>query len=128
MNLILNVNTNLHSIKGSMDGELKAQAAVAEAMEEIKIQALKNQERIKRGLQPLSYNTVIKDEYGKDLVIIKETKSLGEIRDEYRKKQGEFRQTVRQKRKERLRGDRWTGSGSELKPNITDGGSSLRCF
>ena len=73
-----------------MDGELKAQAAVAEAMEEIKIQALKNQERIKRGLQPLSYNTVIKDEYGKDLVIIKETKSLGEIRDEYRKKENSY--------------------------------------
>ena len=90
MNLILNVNTKLHSIKGSMDGELKAQAAVAEAMEEIKIQALKNQERIKRGLQPLPYNTVIKDEYGKDLVIIKETKSLGEIRDEYRKKQNSY--------------------------------------
>ena len=52
MNLIMNVNTELHSIKGSVEGELKAQSAVAEAMEEIKIQALKNKERLKKGLKP----------------------------------------------------------------------------
>lgn len=90
MNLILNVNTELHSIKGSVEGELKAQSAVAEAMEEIKIQALKNQERIRKGLRPLPYNTVVQDEYGKDLVVIKETKSLEEIRREYRKKQDSY--------------------------------------
>lgn len=90
MNLIMNVNTELHSIKGSVEGELKAQAAVAEAMEEIKFQALKNQERLKKGLKPLPYNTVVKDEYGKELVVIKETKSLEEIRMEYRKKQDSY--------------------------------------
>lgn len=90
MNLIMNVNTELHSIKGSVEGELKAQSAVAEAMEEIKIQALKNKERLKKGLKPLPYNTVVKDEYGKELVVIKETKSLEEIRMEYRKKQDSY--------------------------------------
>lgn len=90
MNLLMNVNTELHSIKGSVEGELKAQSAVAEAMEEIKIQALKNKERLKKGLKPLPYNTVVKDEYGKELVVIKETKSLEEIRMEYRKKQDSY--------------------------------------
>ena len=90
MNLIMNVNTELHSIKGSVEGELKAQSAVAEAMEEIKIQALKNKEGLKKGLKPLPYNTVVKDEYGKELVVIKETKSLEEIRMEYRKKQDSY--------------------------------------
>ncbi|WP_149554552.1 hypothetical protein [Treponema pectinovorum] len=90
MNLIINVNSELHSIKNSAEGELKKQSAVAQAMEEIKSQAIKNQERIKKGLNPLPYSTVVKDEYGKELVVIKETKSLGEIRKEYRKKQNSY--------------------------------------
>lgn len=90
MNLILNVNSGLHSIKGSVDGELKKQSAIAEAMDDIKLQAVKNQERIKKGLKPLPYNTVVKDEYGKELVVIRETKSLGEIRQEYRKRQNSY--------------------------------------
>lgn len=97
MNLILNVNTELHSVKGSSHGEEKTQAAITEAMQEIKEIAKTNIERQKKGLKPLPYNSVIKDEYGKDLVTIKETKSLEEIRLEYQKKQESFSYENREK-------------------------------
>lgn len=87
MNLILNVNTSLYSIQGSAEGEQKTHAAIADAMKEIESQAKENEERLKKGLKPLPYGVTIKDEYGKDFVVIKETKSLEEIRTEYRKKQ-----------------------------------------
>lgn len=90
MNLILNVNTELYSVKGSQEGEDKKHAAIADAMEEIKAQAKVNAERVKKGLKPLPYNVTIKDEYGKDFVTIKETKSLEEIRTEYKKKQESY--------------------------------------
>lgn len=97
MNLILNVNTALHSVQGSSDGEEKTYAAISEAMEDIKEQSKINAERIKKGLKPLPYKTVIKDEYGKDFVTIKETKSLEEIRAEYRKKQESYSYENREK-------------------------------
>lgn len=90
MNLILNINTELHSVKGSSMGETKTHSAIQEAIEEIKLQALENNERIKKGLKPLPYNAIIKDEYGKDFVTIKEAKSLEEIRLEYQKKQDSY--------------------------------------
>lgn len=86
MNLILNVNTNLHSVQGSQEGEFKTQAAISEALEAFKAQNETNKERAKKGLKPLPYSVCIKDEYGKDFVTIKETKSLAEIRTEYHKK------------------------------------------
>ncbi len=89
MNLILNVNRELHSVKGSSDGEAKVHAAIAEAMAQIQEQARTNAERAKKGLSLLPYKSVIKDEYGKELVTIKETKNLQEIRNEYKKKQQE---------------------------------------
>lgn len=85
MNLILNVNESLHSIKGSADGELKSHAAIEEAVEEIRLQIRKNKARIESGLRPLPYKAVVKDEYGKDLVTIRETRTLGEIRQEYQR-------------------------------------------
>lgn len=97
MNLILNVNTALHSIKDSVLGEAKTHSAIAAAMDEIKNQARINAERIKKGLQPLPYKSVIKDEYGKDLVVIKETKNLEEIRTEYKKKQESYSYECREK-------------------------------
>lgn len=90
MNLILNVNDNLHSIKGSEEGALKMQSAIDEAIGEIKEQVLRNTERIKNGLKALPYKAIVKDEYGKDLVTIKETQSLEEIRNEYKKKQESY--------------------------------------
>lgn len=87
MNLIININENLHSIKGSGEGEQKLQAAINEAMESIKDQIKINLQRQNSGLKPLPYNSIIKDEYGKDIVQIKETKSLEEIRKAYQKKQ-----------------------------------------
>lgn len=86
MNLILSVNSNLYSVRNSQEGEFKTHAAIADAMEEFKIQSENNQERIKKGLKPMPYSVVIKDEYGKDFVTIKETKNLAEIRKEYHKK------------------------------------------
>lgn len=97
MNLILNVNTALHSIKGSVLGEAKTHSAIAAAMDEIKDQARINAERVKKGLQPIPYKSVIKDEYGKDLVVIKETKNLEEIRTEYKKKQESYSYECREK-------------------------------
>jgi len=96
MNLILNVNENLYSIKGSSLGEEKLHSAIAEAMDEIKKQAESNKKRTKNGLKALPYNAVIKDEYGKDLVTIKETKSLGEIRSAYKKRQESFSYDVQE--------------------------------
>ena len=90
MNLILNVNTELHSVKGSIYGEEKTHAAIAEAMDEIRKQAKINAQRTKKGLKPLPYKSIIKDEYGKDFVTIKETRSLEEIRTEYKKKQQSY--------------------------------------
>lgn len=97
MNLILNVNTALYSVKGSAEGEEKTHAAIADAMEKIKEQAIENEERTKKGLKPRPYNVVIKDEYGKDFVTIKETKSLEEIRNEYKKKQESYSYENREK-------------------------------
>lgn len=85
MNLIINVNENLYSIKSVADGEKKLQAAIDEALYNIKQQVKENFERGKEGKSPLPYNTVVKDEYGKDLVTVKETKSLLEIRNNYNK-------------------------------------------
>lgn len=90
MNLILNVNENLHSIKGSEDGDLKVQSALEEAFAEIKEQIKINKERAKNGLNSLPYKATVKDEYGKELVTIKETRSLKEIRAEYKKKQENY--------------------------------------
>lgn len=96
MNLILNVNENLHSIKGSVHGEAKIHAFIADAMEEIKYQALINKERTNKGLKALPYSVLIKDEYGKEVVSIKETKSLGEIRAAYKKRQESFSYEVQE--------------------------------
>ena len=82
MNLIINVNTELHSIKASTMGEAKTQSAIKEALEEIFEQSKVNQQRKIKGLKPLPYNATVKDEYGKDLVVIKEARSLEEIRKE----------------------------------------------
>lgn len=90
MNLILNVNENLHSIKGSVDGDLKVHSALEEALESIKEQISINKERVKNGLNPLPYKASVEDEYGKELVTIKETRSLKEIRAEYKKKQESY--------------------------------------
>ena len=90
MNLVLNVNSNLHSVKGSAEGEQKIHAAIAEAMDSIKAQAVINAKRVQKGQKPLPYNTVVKDEYGKDLVSINEVKTLAEIRQAYQKKQDEL--------------------------------------
>lgn len=90
MNLTLNINTALHSIKGSADGNEKIQAAVHEAFLEIKEQLKVNSEREKKGLKPLPYKSVIKDEYDKDLVTVKEIRTLEEIRTEYQKKQESY--------------------------------------
>jgi len=97
MNLVLNVNSNLHSVKGSSEGEQKIHSAIAEAMESIKTQAVINAKRVKKGQKPLPYNAVVKDEYGKDLVTIKETRSLEEIRQAYKKSQEEMDYEVREK-------------------------------
>ncbi|MBO4858712.1 MAG: hypothetical protein J5527_09370 [Treponema sp.] len=96
MNLILNVNTGLHSVQGSAEGELKVHAAIADAIDEIKEQTKINGKRIKDGLKPFPYKAVIKDEYGKDFVVIKETRSLEEIRQEYRKKQDGYSYETRE--------------------------------
>ena len=85
MNLLLNVNENLYSIKGVVDGEKKLQAAIDEAMYEIKLQIQQNIERQKQGKKPQPYVSSIKDEYGKEIVSIKETRSLLEIRNNYNK-------------------------------------------
>lgn len=90
MNLIINVNTELHSIKVSTMGEAKTQSAIKEALEEIFEQSKVNQQRKIKGLKPLPYNATVKDEYGKDLVVIKEARSLEEIRKEYQKKQDSY--------------------------------------
>lgn len=90
MNLIINVNTELHSIKASTMGEAKTQFAIKEALEEIFEQSKVNQQRKIKGLKPLPYNATVKDEYGKDLVVIKEARSLEEIRKEYQKKQDSY--------------------------------------
>lgn len=87
MNLIINVNTELHSIKASTMGEAKTQSAIREAIDEIIEQSKVNQQRKNKGLKPLPYNATVKDEYGKDLVVIKEARTLEEIRLEYQKKQ-----------------------------------------
>ena len=80
MNLLLNVNENLYSIKSVEDGEKKLQAAIDEALYDIKLQIRQNIERQKQGKKPQPYITSIKDEYGKEIVSIKETRSLLEIR------------------------------------------------
>lgn len=85
MNLVLSVNTNLYSVQGSVDGARKVQSAIDEAMFDIKHQLQVNEERQKKGYKPFPYQTTILDEYGKELVSVKETKSLEEIRKEYLK-------------------------------------------
>lgn len=85
MNLVLNVNTNLYSVQRSVDGDKKVHGAIDEAMNDIKHQLQVNTERQKKGFKPLPYQSIVKDEYGKELVSIKETKSLEEIRKEYLK-------------------------------------------
>lgn len=97
MNLIINVNTELHSIKASTMGEAKTQSAIKEALEEIFEQSKVNQQRKIKGLKPLPYNATVKDEYGKDLVVIKEARSLEEIRKEYQKKQDSYSLETREK-------------------------------
>ena len=87
MNLLLNVNENLYSIKNFADGDKKLQAAIDEALYDIKIQIKENIERQKKGIKLQPYSTSIKDEYGKEVVSIKETKSLFEIRNNYNKHQ-----------------------------------------
>lgn len=96
MNLVLNVNTKLHSVLSSQEGEQKVHTAIAEAMDSIKTQAEINAKRVKNGQKPLPYNAVVKDEYGKDLVTIKETRSLAEIREAYQKKQENLDYEVRE--------------------------------
>lgn len=96
MNLILNVNENLYSVKNSSMGEAKIHSAIAGAMEEIKRQAQVNQKRLQNGQSALPYSANIKDEYGKDLVTIKETKSLGEIRSAYKRRQESFSYDVQE--------------------------------
>lgn len=90
MNLIINVNTELHSVKASAIGEAKTHSAIKEAIDEIVYQSKVNSERSAKGLKPLPYNATVKDEYGKDLVVIKEARTLEEIREEYQKKQDSY--------------------------------------
>lgn len=89
MNLIININTELHSVASTM-GEAKTYSAIKEAIDEIMHQSKVNTERAVKGLKPLPYNTTVKDEYGKDLVVIKEARTLEEIREEYQKKQDSY--------------------------------------
>ena len=72
MNLIININTNLYSVKASAMGEAKIHSAIKEAIDEIMHQSKVNTERAGKGLKPLPYNATVKDEYGKNLVVIKE--------------------------------------------------------
>lgn len=97
MNLIINVNTELHSIKASNMGDIKVHSAIKEAIDEIVYQSKVNSERTAKGLKPLPYNATVKDEYGKDLVVIKEARSLEEIRKEYQKKQDSYSLDTREK-------------------------------
>ena len=90
MNLIININTELHSVKASAMGEAKTHSAIKEALDEIVYQSKVNSERSAKGLKPLPYNATVKDEYGKDLVVIKEARTLEEIREEYQKKQDSY--------------------------------------
>lgn len=90
MNLIINVNTELHSVKASNMGDIKVHSAIKEAIDEIVYQSKVNSERTAKGLKPLPYNATVKDEYNKDLVIIKEARTLEEIRLEYQKKQDSY--------------------------------------
>ena len=90
MNLIININTDLHSVKASAMGEAKIHSAIKEAIDEIMYQSKVNTERAGKGLKPLPYNATVKDEYGKDLVVIKEARTLEEIREEYQKKQDSY--------------------------------------
>lgn len=90
MNLIININTNLYSVKASAMGEAKTHSAIKEAIDEIMHQSKVNTERAGKGLKPLPYNATVKDEYGKNLVVIKEARTLEEIREEYQKKQDSY--------------------------------------
>ena len=90
MNLIININTELHSVKASAMGEAKTHSAIKEAIDEIMRQSKVNTERAGKGLKPLPYNATVKDEYGKDLVVIKKARTLEEIREEYQKKQDSY--------------------------------------
>lgn len=86
MNLIININTELHSVKASTMGEAKTHSAIKGVIDEIMHQSKVNTERAVKGLKPLPYNATVKDEYGKDLVVIKEARTLEQIREEYQKK------------------------------------------
>lgn len=97
MNLIININTELHSVKASNMGDIKVHSAIKEAIDEIVYQSKVNNERTAKGLKPLPYNATVKDEYGKDLVVIKEARSLEEIRKEYQKKQDSYSLETREK-------------------------------
>lgn len=85
MGLIIDYNKNLYSIKGSVEGTKKLKSAISEAIDNILTQQMQNEEREAKGLKPLPCQSVIKDEYGKEIVSIKETKNLEEIRKEYSK-------------------------------------------
>ena len=86
MNLIINVNEELYSIRQDANPDKKLKAAVDEAMYHISLQLKDNKEREKKGLAPLPLAASIKDEYNKEIVSIKEAKSLQEIRVNYNKK------------------------------------------
>lgn len=86
MNLIINVNEELYSIRQDANPDKKLKAAVDEAMYHIGLQLKDNKEREKKGLSPLPLTATIKDEYNKEVVSIKEAKTLQEIRVNYNKK------------------------------------------
>lgn len=86
MNLILDVNDNLFSLQRSSDADQKVQSAIKAAIDDIKQQAAVNNDRKKKGLSPVPYRAVVKDEYGKDIVTIRQAENLLDIRNAYRKK------------------------------------------
>lgn len=97
MSLLLDVNQNLYSIRGSGKGEQKIKAAVRDAIEDVMEQMHRNTERKAKGFKPLPCQTEIKDEYGKTLVSIRETRSLEEIRKNYMKNQESISYETREK-------------------------------
>ena len=85
MNLIIDVNEELYSIRSDKNPAKKLKAAVKEAMYEIGLQLNENKKREEKGLPPLPLFASIKDDYNKEVVSIKEAKSLQEIRQNYNK-------------------------------------------
>lgn len=86
MNLILDVNDSLFSLQKSPDADLMVQSAIRGAFDDIKHQVDVNNDRKKKGLPVVPYKAVVKDDYGRDIVTIRQAESLHDIRNAYKKK------------------------------------------